>query len=129
MAQKSGIVTVLAQNVRRLRTAAKLSQEDLALEAGLDRTYISQVERSLRNVTIEVLARLAKALGTGRAKDTVIVLWSDHGYHLGENGRWGKQSCYETATRAPLIVSSPACRRGAPLIHMPPRHSHPLALS
>ena len=64
MAQKSGIVTVLAQNVRRLRTAAKLSQEDLALEAGLDRTYISQVERSLRNVTIEVLARLAKALGT-----------------------------------------------------------------
>ena len=34
------------------------------LEAGLDRTYISQVERRQRNVTIEVLARLAKALGT-----------------------------------------------------------------
>lgn len=64
MAQKSGIIAVLAENVRRLRTAAELSQEDLALEAGLDRTYISQVERGLRNVTIEVLARLAKALGT-----------------------------------------------------------------
>ena len=64
MAQKSGIVTVLAENVRRLRKAAELSQESLAHEAGLDRTYISQVERRQRNVTIEVLARLAKALGT-----------------------------------------------------------------
>jgi len=64
MAQKSGIVAVLAENVRRLRKAAELSQESLALEAGLDRTYISQVERRKRNVTIEVLARLARALGT-----------------------------------------------------------------
>jgi transcriptional regulator with XRE-family HTH domain len=64
MAQKSGIVAVLAKNVRRLRKAAELSQESLALEAGLDRTYISQVERRQRNVTIEVLDRLAKALGT-----------------------------------------------------------------
>jgi len=64
MAQNSRIVAVLAENVRRLRKAAELSQEALALEAGLDRTYISQVERRQRNVTIEVLARLAGALGT-----------------------------------------------------------------
>ncbi len=64
MADKSGIVTILAENVRRRRKAAELSQEKLAFEAGLDRTYISQVERRQRNVTIEVLARLAKALGT-----------------------------------------------------------------
>ncbi|WP_247316422.1 helix-turn-helix transcriptional regulator [Bradyrhizobium sp. 141] len=37
---------------------------DLALEAGLDRTYVSQVERGARNCTIIVLARLAKALQT-----------------------------------------------------------------
>ena len=64
MQKGSGIIAVLAENVRRLRLAADLSQEDLALEAGLDRTYISQVEREKRNVTIEVLARLAAALGT-----------------------------------------------------------------
>ncbi len=64
MRQGSGIIAVLAENVRRRRLAAELSQEDLALEAGLDRTYISQVEREKRNVTIEVLARLARALGT-----------------------------------------------------------------
>lgn len=64
MRQGSGIIAVLGENVRRRRHAARLSQEALALEAGLDRTYISQVEREKRNVTIEVLARLATAFGT-----------------------------------------------------------------
>jgi transcriptional regulator with XRE-family HTH domain len=45
-----------------LRKAAELSQEELAYEAGLDRTYISQVERRKRNVTIVVLAKIAHAL-------------------------------------------------------------------
>jgi transcriptional regulator with XRE-family HTH domain len=64
MRQGSGIIAVLAGNVRALRKASALSQEALALEAGLDRTYISQVERAKRNVTIEVLERLAVALET-----------------------------------------------------------------
>jgi transcriptional regulator with XRE-family HTH domain len=64
MEDKTGIVGVLADNVKRARKAAGLSQEQLAFEAGLDRTYVSQVERRMRNVTIIVLARLAAALGT-----------------------------------------------------------------
>lgn len=58
------IIKVVAETVRRARKAAGLSQEDLALEADVDRTYISQVERGKRNVTIVVLARIAKALKT-----------------------------------------------------------------
>ena len=58
----SAIVKLVADNVRILRKAAGLSQEELAHEAGLDRTYISQVERRRRNVTIVVLARIALAL-------------------------------------------------------------------
>jgi transcriptional regulator with XRE-family HTH domain len=58
------IIALVAQNVRTRRHAAGLSQEALAHEAGVDRTYVSQVERRQRNVTIVVLARLAKALGT-----------------------------------------------------------------
>lgn len=58
------IIQVVAETVRRARKAAGLSQEDLALEADVDRTYISQVERGKRNVTIVVLARIAKALKT-----------------------------------------------------------------
>ncbi len=58
----TSIIKLVADNVRVLRKAAGLSQEELAHEAGLDRTYISQVERERRNVTIVVLARIAAAL-------------------------------------------------------------------
>jgi transcriptional regulator with XRE-family HTH domain len=60
----TGIIEIVAANVRRARKQAGLSQEQLAREAGVDRTYVSQVERRKRNVTITVLARLATALGT-----------------------------------------------------------------
>jgi transcriptional regulator with XRE-family HTH domain len=64
VSDETEIVGVLARNVREARKAAGLSQEELAHEARIDRTYISQVERRLRNVTIVVLARIAKALKT-----------------------------------------------------------------
>lgn len=64
MDEETGIIAVVAERVKRERKAAGLSQEELAFEAGLDRTYISQVERSKRNVTVVVLARIARALGT-----------------------------------------------------------------
>ncbi len=64
MDDETGIIGVVAQTVRKARKAAGLSQEALAFEAGLDRTYVSQVERGKRNVTIVVLARLAAALKT-----------------------------------------------------------------
>ena len=52
----------VGRNVRRLREEVGLSQEKLALEADLDRTYVSGVERGVRNPTIVVVARIAKAL-------------------------------------------------------------------
>jgi transcriptional regulator with XRE-family HTH domain len=50
--------------IRRRRGAAGLSQEALAAKAGLHRTYIGLLERGLRNPTIDVVCRLARALGT-----------------------------------------------------------------
>jgi transcriptional regulator with XRE-family HTH domain len=62
------VIDLVAGNVRSLRKAAGLSQEELAHEADVDRTYVSQVERSQRNITISVLARIARTLKTSPAK-------------------------------------------------------------
>lgn len=59
----SDIKERLGKNVARLRKAQGLSQEAFADHAGIHRTYISDIERSARNPTIEVVAKIAKALG------------------------------------------------------------------
>lgn len=55
----------LAVNMKRLRKERGWSQEALADEAGLDRTYISGIERVVKNPTVTVVARIASALSCG----------------------------------------------------------------
>jgi transcriptional regulator with XRE-family HTH domain len=52
----------LGRKVREFRKAVGLSQEALALEAGIDRTYVSQLERGICNPSLLVLHKLAKIL-------------------------------------------------------------------
>jgi transcriptional regulator with XRE-family HTH domain len=61
---ETAVIRAVAVNVRQARKSIGLSQEGLALAAEVDRTYVSQVERGKRNITIVVLARLARALKT-----------------------------------------------------------------
>lgn len=53
---------VLALNIQRLRRERGFSQEAFADHAGMDRTYISGIERGVRNPTVGVLSRIATAL-------------------------------------------------------------------
>jgi transcriptional regulator with XRE-family HTH domain len=53
----------LGRNVRQAREAQGWSQEYFAHEAGIHRTYVSDIERGARNPTISVVDKLAKALG------------------------------------------------------------------
>lgn len=56
------------ESVRAYRVAQDLSQEQLAERADLDRTYISGVERGVRNLSLASIVRIAKALKTSVAK-------------------------------------------------------------
>ena len=53
----------LGTNLKRLRTAKGWSQEQFAFEAGIHRTYISDLERGARNPTIGMLEKIAVCLG------------------------------------------------------------------
>jgi DNA-binding XRE family transcriptional regulator len=59
---KGPLRDVLARNMRRLRADRHLTQEALAHECGINRTYLSAIERSERNVSIDNIARIARGL-------------------------------------------------------------------
>lgn len=54
---------VFANNIKEVRLSKQLSQEELADLCGLHRTYISDIERGTRNVSIDNIERIAKGLG------------------------------------------------------------------
>jgi transcriptional regulator with XRE-family HTH domain len=56
------LVVLLGRNVRKRRLERGISQEQLALDAGMKRSYLSELERGLRNPTVRALGRLAHAL-------------------------------------------------------------------
>lgn len=58
----SNVRAVLAKNMRHLRAELGISQEGLADEAGLHRTYVGAIERAERNVSVDNIEKIARAL-------------------------------------------------------------------
>jgi transcriptional regulator with XRE-family HTH domain len=64
-APPSQLRRIVADNVRRLRLELGMSQEGLAAEAALHRTYVGAIERAERNLSLDNIERLAAALRVG----------------------------------------------------------------
>ena len=74
-------------------------------------TYWKELVRAYLACTTFVDHQLGKVLtaldNSPYADNTIIVLWSDHGQHLGEKKHWRKQALWEESTRVPLLISYP----------------------
>lgn len=69
----------------------------------LIRSYLSSI-----NHTDEMIGKLLNALKNSQYKNnTIIVLWGDHGWHLGEKEHWRKMTLWRKGTRTPLIIYAP----------------------
>ena len=58
------------------------------------------------------IGKLIKALKkSGKYENTIIVVWGDHGWHLGEHAVWGKHTLFEESLHSPLIIRAPEMKR------------------
>ena len=64
----SNLREILSQNMKKLRAQYSLSQEELALNCGLHRTYMSDIECCSRNVSIDNIEKIADALNTSASE-------------------------------------------------------------
>ncbi len=77
-----------------------------------DANFANEVRRHYAACVSYADAQVGKILAelkrTGADKNTIVVLWGDHGWHLGEHAIWGKHSLFEESLHAPLIIHYPA---------------------
>ncbi len=103
------------------------SRHDMLVSTG---NWRKAVQAYLACITFSdaMIGRILDALEAGpHANNTIVVFWSDHGYHLGEKWHWHKQALWHRATHVPLIVSAPGitkpgsrCDRPVSLIDLYP---------
>ncbi|MCA9174021.1 MAG: sulfatase [Planctomycetales bacterium] len=84
------------------------------IEPGLARTLKHAYLASTSYVDAQIGLLLEALDKEGLRNNTIVIVWGDHGWHLGDMGVWGKATNYEIATRVPLMISTPKMKgRGA----------------
>jgi iduronate 2-sulfatase len=76
------------------------------------RTLIHGYHAAVSYVDAQIGLVLDTLADTGLERSTVVVLWGDHGWHLGDHGMWCKHSTYEQAARIPLLIAGPGIPPG-----------------
>jgi iduronate 2-sulfatase len=83
-----------------------------AYDEALQRKLIHGYYASMSYMDAQV-GRVLDALDRyGLSDNTIVVLWGDHGFHLGDHGIWTKHTNFEQATHIPLIIAAPGMQRG-----------------
>ncbi len=109
---KAGDRDDLPEIVAELTKAPAAPAHDWFLKSGNWKNAVRSYLACVR-WTDEQVGRLLDALDKSpHARNTVVVLYSDHGFFLGEKDRWAKQSLWERATKVPLIISAPTMKKG-----------------
>lgn len=97
---------------RRVTESPQMPTTEYLLEKG---QWEDVIRAYLACVTF-VDAQIGKVLdaleGSDYAENTIVVLWGDHGYHLGEKNRFAKQALWERDTRVPLVIRQPGAKAG-----------------
>jgi len=87
------------------------SYQDVPLFGKIDTGRLRRQRRAYVACVSYVDAQIGRVLDElaqlNLRENTIVVLWGDHGWHLGENGVWGKLTNYERGTRIPLIIAAP----------------------
>ncbi|MEL7121099.1 MAG: sulfatase-like hydrolase/transferase, partial [Bacteroidota bacterium] len=83
-------------------------QEERPIKEDKQRELIHGYMASVSYVDAQIGLLLDKLEELGIADNTIICLWGDHGFHLGDHGLWTKHTNFEQAVRSPMIISSPA---------------------
>lgn len=116
----------LPNNFLRINDYAVAPKHSDVIEHGKQRSLTQAYLASISFVDHCVGVVLAALKTSSYADNTVIVLWSDHGFHLGEKQHWAKRTLWEESTRVPLLFAGPAiepgevCRQPASLIDIYP---------
>lgn len=85
----------------------QVTQHGAIVRAGLWREHVQAYLAACSHTDAMVGQILAALDASEYAENTAVVLWSDHGFHLGEKLHWRKMALWEQATRVPLLVRAP----------------------
>jgi arylsulfatase A-like enzyme len=97
----------LAHHPASVINGQRITQHELVVRSGLWAEHV-QAYLAACSHTDAMVGQILAALDNSRyARDTAVVLWSDHGYHLGEKLHWRKMALWEQTTRVPLLVRAP----------------------
>jgi arylsulfatase A-like enzyme len=88
----------------------KLGEEKATLEESISKAYAQKLRHAYYACVSYTDAQVGKLISQlkkeGIYDDTIIVLWGDHGWHLGDQNVWGKHTCFDRALRSPLIIKT-----------------------